>query len=86
MVSALMYCHEEAQVIHRDIKPENVIFTNGKAIIVDFGVSEIFSGDDDTVRDTVGSMRYFAPEQVKTGKKTIFGTKTDLWAFAVTIY
>lgn len=86
LVSALVYCHESVKVIHRDIKPENIMLDpNGNAVLVDFGVSALFQKDD-IVKGTVGSLRYFSPEQVQTGKKTIFGRKTDIWALGVTLY
>lgn len=31
-------------------------------------------------------MCYFSPEMVKTGKKTIYGSKTDMWALGVSLY
>lgn len=43
------------------------------AILCDFGVSAQFEGGDDTVQGTEGSIKYFAPEIVRTGKKHIRG-------------
>mmetsp|Transcript_119378 Transcript_119378/g.166571 ORF Transcript_119378/g.166571 Transcript_119378/m.166571 type:complete len:144 (+) Transcript_119378:67-498(+) len=63
LLSAIYYCHNETNIIHRDIKPENVMLdSEGRAVLVDFGVSHLFDGQDDNVKDTVGSYRYFAPE------------------------
>jgi len=48
IISALTYCHEETSVVHRDIKPENVMLNeNDDAVVVDFGVSALFEGEDD---------------------------------------
>lgn len=33
----------------------------------DFGVCANFEGTDDTVKGTEGSVKYFAPEMVRTG-------------------
>lgn len=86
VVSALLYCHEEAKVFHRDIKPENIMLNEkGHAILVDFGVAALFQNDD-VIKGTAGSMRYFSPEIVKTGDKKVFGTKTDVWALGVTLF
>lgn len=59
----------------------------GDAILADFGVSSLFKNDDDAMRGTVGSMRYFSPEIVKTGgPKIVSGRASDVWALAVTLY
>jgi serine/threonine protein kinase len=86
LISALVYCHDEVKVIHRDIKPENIMLDDGKAILVDFGVGALFQGEDDIIKGTAGSMRYFSPEIVKTGDKKVFGCKSDVWALGVTLY
>lgn len=88
IVSALLYCHTVASVCHRDIKAENIMLNEaGEAILVDFGVSSLFENDDDSVKGTVGSMRYFSPEIVRTGgPKLVKGRATDVWALAVTLY
>ena len=42
--------------------------------LCDFGISAEFMGDDDIVKGTMGSVRYYAPEQVRTGvNKVIYG-------------
>lgn len=70
VVSALTYCHEESSIIHRDVKPENIMLDkDDKAYLVDFGVSTLFEGDDDRLKGTAGSVRFFAPEIVRTGQK-----------------
>lgn len=86
LLSALIYCHEEAHVIHRDIKPENILISHDdRAILSDFGVSALFDNSD-IVKKTVGSMRFFSPEIVRTGNKIVYGCKADVWALATTIY
>ena len=58
-----------------------------KAVIVDFGVAALFEKDNDSVKGTVGSIRYFAPEIVKTGgPKIVKGRQADMWALGVTLY
>lgn len=70
------------------MKAENAMINkNGDAILVDFGVSACFDGVDDSVSKTQGSMKYFAPEIVKTGvKKEVHARKTDIWALGVTFF
>lgn len=57
------------------------------AHLIDFGISSIREDSDDLVKGTIGSMRYFAPEQVQSGaNKTVYGRQIDVWALAVTLY
>lgn len=59
----------------------------GDAILADFGVSTLFENDDDSMKGTVGSMRYFSPEIVRTGgPKIVKGRASDVWALAATLY
>jgi serine/threonine protein kinase len=56
--------------VHRDIKPENFVMKNEQELVlVDFGVSKRFEGEDDTLKGTAGTKLFFAPEIVKTGVK-----------------
>ncbi len=86
--SAVYYCHNVANICHRDLKAENVMLSKtDDAILVDFGVSACFNGENDKVHGTEGSIKYFAPEIVRTGvKKIIHARRTDVWALGVTFY
>jgi serine/threonine protein kinase len=82
-------CHEEAKVLHRDIKPENCMLNKrDELVLVDFGISKCFEGDNDIVKGSAGTMLYFAPEIVRTGvkNKVIYGRHCDIWAAGVTLY
>lgn len=45
VASALDYAHR-ADVMHRDIKPENILFSEGLAVVADFGVAKAVSTVD----------------------------------------
>lgn len=44
-------------------------------VLVDFGLSKNFEDENDTLRGTAGTMKFFAPEVVRTGvkDKVIYG-------------
>lgn len=86
--SAVFYCHNVANICHRDLKAENAMLNKtGDAVLVDFGVSACFEGENDKVRGTEGSIKYFAPEMVRTGvKKIVHARRTDVWALGVTFF
>jgi serine/threonine protein kinase len=88
LVSAVHYCHEVLNIAHRDIKPENLLLdANDDLILCDFGVSQFFKSQEDFIAGTQGTMRFMAPEIVKTGQeKILHGKHVDVWALGVTIY
>jgi [calcium/calmodulin-dependent protein kinase] kinase len=64
MILGVEYLHSQG-IIHRDIKADNVLVSEDDVVkIVDFGVSEIFEKDNDSIKKTVGSPAYMAPELV----------------------
>ena len=87
MLKALHYCHDVAKVFHRDIKPDNIMINhNNEAVLIDFGVSAL-KGDDDFIHTKMGTLLYFAPEMLQSGKNfRVQGAKTDIWALGITFY
>lgn len=82
-LSAIAYCHSKA-VIHKDLKPENVMLSTSKAtpveemhvVVVDFGLSEVFSHPSDRSDVVSGTPPYMAPE-VWQGN---FSKGCDIWS------
>jgi calcium-dependent protein kinase len=85
ILSAVNYLHAHG-VCHRDLKPENILFStieeDSQLKLIDFGLSKVFNGDDNTMKGTVGTTFYMAPEVI-TGK---YNEKCDVWACGVILY
>lgn len=91
IIKALNYCHKIIKVIHRDIKPDNIMVNhNDEAILIDFGVSALFDGQDDQMSHNMGTQFFFAPEMFEVkkegGTKVIRGELTDIWALGITVF
>ena len=79
---ALAYMHTN-KMLHLDMKPKNIMRdTKGNVFLIDFGLSKVFSGDDNTMKGAVGTTFYMAPEVI-TGK---YNEKCDVWACGVILY
>lgn len=81
---ALDYAHERG-VVHRDIKPSNIVIrADGAVKVMDFGIAKIVGSTKLTqTGQTMGTVRYMAPEQVR-GKPV--DHRCDLYALGVTLY
>ena len=86
VADALTYLHTASPpIIHRDIKPDNIIIApNGRAVLVDFGISKLFRPGQ---RTTVGSQAvtpgYSPPEQYGRGQTD---ARSDVYALGATLY
>jgi len=81
---ALKAAHD-AGVIHRDLKPSNLMITEeGKVILTDFGVAQVFSGSRLTVTGgVVGTAEYMSPEQGQGRRVT---KQSDLYSLGAVMY
>jgi serine/threonine protein kinase len=85
LLNGLEYLHHN-QIVHRDIKPSNLLVTrDGLLKISDFGVSRLFSGNDDSYLESQGTPAFLPPEACGAGG-VIQGRSADIWAAGVTLY
>lgn len=84
LLSGIEYL-SKALVCHRDLKPENLLLDYNKSIkIADFGLSNVYSDKNDTLKTAWGSPCYAAPEMIE-GKR-YNGLSVDIWSSGVVLY
>jgi len=87
VAAALNHAHKQG-VIHRDIKPENILFSQGEAVVADFGVAKAITtaGETGLTRSgiPIGTPGYMSSEQA--GGKADLDARTDVCGLACVVY
>ncbi len=87
----LAAAHEQG-LVHRDLKPGNIRITpDGRLKILDFGLARLIRAEADVdltasvfnPEDTMGTLPYMAPEQVR-GEKA--DARSDIWSAGAVLY
>lgn len=84
VLKALEYAHGRG-VVHRDMKPSNVLVRDdGMATVMDFGIAKMTTSTRLTATgQTMGTVRYMSPEQVRGQDVDL---RTDIYSLGATIY
>ena len=85
VLKALEYAHGRG-VVHRDMKPSNVLVRahDAQATVMDFGIAKMTTSTKLTATgQTMGTVRYMSPEQVRGQEVDL---RTDIYSLGATLY
>jgi serine/threonine protein kinase len=85
VLKALEYAHGRG-VVHRDMKPSNVLVRadDSSATVMDFGIAKMTTSTRLTATgQTMGTVRYMSPEQVRGQDVDL---RTDIYSLGATLY
>ena len=84
--SVLIYLHSRKNpIIYRDMKPPNIMIANNmSAMLIDFGISEEITPDNQIIKEKLGTPGFAAPEQAKSNAP--YDLRSDIYGLGRTFY